>query len=91
MDLAAGAKRVFIALEHTTREGEPRLLKRCNLPITAPGVVKMLVTDLGLFGIIPDGFELLENAPGWNPEEIQELTGAKINISPNLKEFRLRA
>ena len=91
MDLAAGAKRVFIAMEHTTREGEPRLLKRCNLPITAPGVVKMLVTDLGLLDITPDGFQLLEHAPGWNPEEIQELTGATINISPDLKEFRFRA
>ena len=90
MDLAACAKRVFIAMEHTTREGEPRLLKRCKLPITAPGVVKMLVTDLGLFGITPEGFELLESAPGWNPEEIQELTEATINISPNLKEFRFR-
>ena len=91
MDLAACAKRVFIAMEHTTREGEPRLLKRCKLPITAPGVVKMLVTDLGLFAITPDGFELVEHAPGWNPEEIQELTGATIHISPNLKEFRFRA
>jgi 3-oxoacid CoA-transferase B subunit len=90
MDLAACAKRVFIAMEHSTREGAPRLLHRCNLPITAPGVVKMLVTDLGLFGITPDGFELLEHAPGWNPEEIQELTGATINISPDLKEFRFR-
>ena len=91
MDLAACAKRVFIAMEHTTREGEPRLLKRCKLPITAPGVVKMLVTDLGLFAITPDGFELVEHAPGWNPEEIQELTGATIHISSNLKEFRFRA
>ncbi len=91
MDLAACAQRVFIAMEHTTREGEPRLLKSCKLPITAPGVVKMLVTDLGLFGITPDGFELLEHAPSWNPEEIQEQTEAKIKISPNLKEFRFRA
>ena len=90
MDLAACAKRVFIAMEHTTREGEPRLLKRCKLPITAPGVVKMLVTDLGLFAITSDGFELVENAPGWNPEEIQELTEAKIHVSPDLKEFRFR-
>ena len=90
MDLAACAKRVFIAMEHTTREGEPRLLKRCKLPITAPGVVKMLVTDLGLFAITPDGFELVENAPGWNAEEIQELTEAKIHVSPDLKEFRFR-
>ncbi len=90
MDLAACAQRVFIAMEHTTREGEPRLLKRCKLPITAPGVVKMLVTDLGLFAISPDGFELVENAPGWNPEDIQELTEAKVHVSPNLKEFRFR-
>ncbi len=90
MDLAACAKRVFIAMEHTTREGEPRLLKRCKLPITAPGVVKMLVTDLGLFAITPDGFELTEHAPGWNPEEIQELTEARLNVSPDLREFRLR-
>jgi len=90
MDLAACAKRVFIAMEHTTREGEPRLLKRCKLPITAPGVVKMLATDLGLFAITLDGFELVENAPGWNAEEIQELTEAKIHVSPDLKEFRFR-
>ena len=90
MDLAACAKRVFIAMEHTTREGEPRLLKRCKLPITAPGVVKMLATDLGLFAITPDGFELVENAPGWNAEEIQELTEAKIHVSPDLKDFRFR-
>ena len=90
MDLAACAKRVFIAMEHTTREGEPRLLKRCKLPITAPGVVKMLVTDLGLFAITPDGFELVEHAPGWNPEEIQELTGATVHVSPELREFRFR-
>ena len=90
MDLAACAKRVFIAMEHTTREGEPRLLKRCKLPITAPGVVKMLATDLGLFAITSDGFELVENAPGWNAEEIQELTEAKIHVSPDLKEFRFR-
>ena len=67
MDLAACAKRVFIAMEHTTREGEPRLLKRCKLPITAPGVVKMLATDLGLFAITTDGFELVENAPRLEP------------------------
>lgn len=90
MDLAACARRVFIAMEHTTREGAPRLLKRCQLPITAPGVVKMLATDLGLFAITADGFELLEHAPGWSPEDIQEQTGAALNLSPQLKEFRFR-
>ena len=91
MDLAACAKRVFIAMEHNTREGGPKLLNRCTLPITAPGVVKLLATDLGLFEITPEGFVLREHAPGWNPEEIQELTEAKLIIPPALKEFRFRA
>jgi 3-oxoacid CoA-transferase B subunit len=90
MDLAAGAKRVFIAMEHTTRDGGPKLLDKCTLPITAPGVVKMLVTDLGLFEITPEGFKLVEHAPGWSAEEIQEQTEAKLIISDDLKEFRFR-
>ena len=90
MDLAACAKRVFIAMEHTTREGGSRMLKKCSLPITAPGVVKMVVTDLGLFQVTPQGFELLENAPGWSPEDIQEQTQAHLNVSPSLRAFRFR-
>jgi 3-oxoacid CoA-transferase B subunit len=91
MDLAACAKRVFIALEHTTREGKPRLLKRCTLPITAPGVVKLVATDLGLFEVTPQGFTLREYAPGWTMAEIQELTEARLNIADDVREFRLRA
>jgi len=91
MDLAACAKRVFIAMEHNTRDGGHKLLNRCSLPITAPGVVKLLVTDLGLFEISLEGFVLKEHAPGWNPEEIQELTEAKLIIPPDLKEFRFKA
>ena len=91
MDLAACAKRVFIAMEHNTRDGGHKLLNRCSLPINAPGVVKLLVTDLGLFEISPEGFVLKEHAPGWNPEEIQELTEAKLIIPPDLKEFRFKA
>ena len=91
MDLAACAKRVFIAMEHTTRDGGHKMLNKCTLPITAPGVVKMLVTDLGLFEITPEGFKLIEHAPGWSPEEIQELTEAKLIISDDLKEFRFRS
>ena len=91
MDLAACAKRVFIAMEHNTRDGGHKLLNRCSLPITAPGVVKLLVTDLGLFEISLEGFVLKEHAPGWNPEEIQELTEAKLIIPLDLKEFRFKA
>ena len=90
MDLAACAKQVFIAMEHTTRDGKPRMLKRCALPITAPGVVTLVATDLGLFKVTPDGFELKEHAPGWTPEEIQEQTEAQLIIPPGLKEFRFR-
>jgi len=90
MDLAACAKRVFIAMEHVTREGEPRMLERCKLPITAPGVVTLVATDLGLFEVTPQGFTLREHAPGWNPEEIQEQTGSKLIIPDDLREIRLR-
>jgi 3-oxoacid CoA-transferase B subunit len=90
MDLAACAKRVFIAMEHTTRDGKPRLLKRCTLPITAPGVVKLVATDLGLFALTPQGFELREYAPGWTPEEIQTLTEARLSVARDIREFRCR-
>ena len=90
MDLAACAQRVFIALEHTTREGKPRLLKRCTLPITAPGVVKLVATDLGLFEVSSQGFLLREYAPGWTPEEIQELTEARLIMADGLQAFRFR-
>jgi 3-oxoacid CoA-transferase B subunit len=90
MDLAACAKRVFIAMEHTQRNGAPRMLHRCKLPITAPGVVKLVSTDLGLFELTPEGLMLREYAPGWTPEDIQELTEAKLTIADDLREFRLR-
>ena len=90
MDLAACAKRVFIAMEHVTREGEPRLLERCKLPITAPGVVTLVATDLGLFEVTPQGFKLRENAPGWSVEEIQAQTGCKLIVPDDLRELRMR-
>jgi acyl CoA:acetate/3-ketoacid CoA transferase beta subunit len=77
-------------MEHTTRDGQPRMLSRCSLPITAPGVVKLVATDLGLFEVTPEGFVLREHAPGWNPEEIQELTEARLIIPGDLREFRMR-
>ena len=90
MDLAACAQRVFIAMEHCTRDGQPRLLKRCALPITAPGAVTLVATDLGLFAVTPQGFALREYAPGWTPAEIQELTAAQLIIPEDLREFRFR-
>ena len=89
MDLAVGAKRVYIIMAHTTRDGQPRLLKQLGLPATARGVVKLVMTDLGLFDVTSEGFVLREIAPGYNPEEIQELTEAKLTISPDLKEVEI--
>ena len=88
MDLAVGARRVFIALEHTTREGRPRLLERCTLPVTAVNVVKLVATNLGLFEVTPEGFLLREIAPGYTPEEVQDVTEARLIIPDDLKEFQ---
>ena len=87
MDLAVGAKRIFIGMEHTTKEGHPRLLKRCNLPVTAVGVVNLVVTNLGLFEVTPKGFLLKEIAPGYTPEEVQAVTEARLIVPADLKEL----
>ena len=87
MDLAIGAKRVFIALQHTTKDGSPRLLRNCTLPVTAQGVVKLVMTDLGLFEITSQGFLMREIAPGYSPMEVQKLTDAQIIFSDNLVEI----
>lgn len=89
MDLAVGAKNVFIAMEHTTRAGQPRMLRRCTLPLTAPGVVKLVCTNLGLFEVTPQGFLLREIAPGFTTEEVQDLSEAKLIIPPDLKDLKM--
>ena len=78
MDLAACAKRVFIILEHTTRKGEPRLLRACTLPVTARDVVTLVATNLGLFAPAGDGFVVRELAPGVSFETAQTATGAPL-------------
>jgi 3-oxoacid CoA-transferase B subunit len=86
MDIAANAKRIIIMLEHTTREGAPRLLRACSLPVTGRGVVTLVVTDLGVFRPLGEAFELLEIAPGYTPAEIQDRTGAPLVIASNLRD-----
>ena len=88
MDLAVGARNVFVIMEHTTRDGAPRLVERCALPLTAPGVVKLVATTLGLFEVTSGGFVLREIAPGYAPDEVQAATGAKLIVPPDLREFR---
>jgi 3-oxoacid CoA-transferase B subunit len=89
MDLAHGAKEVWLAMEHTTREGAPRLLERCTLPVTGPGGVTLVVTDLAVVSVRDGRFTLEEHAPGYTVEEIQALTGAPLHVSPDLREVGL--
>jgi 3-oxoacid CoA-transferase B subunit len=78
MDLAACAKRVFIILEHSTRKGEPRLIRHCALPVTARGVVTLVATNLGLFAPTGEGFAVRELAPGVSFAEAAAATGAPL-------------
>lgn len=89
MDLAACAQRVFIAMEHTTAEGRPRLVETCSLPVTAPGVVTMVFTDIAVVAVRDGQFVLLEHAPGFTFEEIQERTSAPLTADPGLRPIPL--
>jgi len=85
MDLVASAKRVVVAMEHTTREGKSKILKQCTLPLTGSKVVDTVVTELAYIRVTPTGLVLEEIAPGLSPEDVQKSTAAKLTISPNLK------
>lgn len=85
MDLVAGAKRVIIAMEHTTKEGGAKIVKRCTLPLTGVGVVNMIVTELGVIEVTPEGLVLREVAPGVTPEDVQKATEPPLLRAPNLK------
>ena len=86
MDLAACSKQIFLALEHTTRDGEPRLVKKCALPVTAPSGVTLVVTNIAVV-VVKDGkFILEEHAPGYSAEDIQAVTGAPLEVSPNFRQ-----
>jgi len=80
MDLVAGARKVIIAMEHTTKEGEPKILNKCTLPLTAANEVDYIVTELGVMEVTQEGIVLKELAPGVTAEEIQSKTEAKLII-----------
>ncbi|HXX26944.1 MAG TPA: CoA transferase subunit B [Terriglobales bacterium] len=85
MDLVAGARRVIVAMEHTTREGQPKILKKCSLPLTGVRVVNTIVTDMGLIQVTPNGLLLEEIAPGLTIDEVQRATEPRLIPNPNLK------
>lgn len=87
MDLVAGTKRVIIAMEHATKDGEPKIVKKCSLPLTGVGVVDLIVTELAVIKVTPQGLELLEVAEGESPESVQKLTEPKLRVSAQLKNI----
>lgn len=89
MDLTVGAKTVIIAMEHTSKEGKPKILKKCSLPLTAQKQVDYIVTEMAFIEVTEKGPLLLEVAPGLTAEDVQKATEAKLIISPNLKEMEL--
>lgn len=89
MDLVASAKNIIVAMMHTNPKGESKLLPKCMLPLTGVGCVKKIVTELGVLEVTPDGFKLLERAPGVAVEEIQSKTKGKLIIEGEVPEMVL--
>jgi 3-oxoacid CoA-transferase B subunit len=89
MDLAVGAKHVFLAMEHSTRDGKPRLVERCAIPVTARGVVDLVITNLGLFEVTQDGFVLREIAPAISVDTVKATTGGRLTVPADLPTVRL--
>jgi 3-oxoacid CoA-transferase subunit B len=85
MDLVAGANRVIIAMEHATKEGQPKIMKKCTLPLTGVGVVDMIVTELAVIDVTPGWLLLREIAAGVTLEDVQKLTEPELRRAPDLK------
>jgi 3-oxoacid CoA-transferase subunit B len=89
MDLAAGAKRMIVVMQHVTKDGKPKIVEECSYPVTARGCVTMIITDVAVISVTAGGLLLEEIAPGWTAEEIQALTEPALLISEELKPIDL--
>ena len=87
MDLVAGTKRVIIAMEHATKEGGPKIMKTCTLPLTGVAVVDLIVTELAVIEVTPKGLLLREVAEGVTPDEVQKVTEPVLLRAPDLKKI----
>lgn len=87
MDLVAAAKNIIVAMQHVDKKGNSKLLKKCSLPITGLKCVKKVVTELGVFEIVPEGFQLLERAPGITVEHIREKTEGRLLVVGEIPEM----
>jgi len=89
MDLVASAENIIVAMMHTNRAGASKLLKKCSLPLTGVGCVKKIVTNLAVMDVTPDGFRLIERAPGVTVEEIMAATEGRIVVPDAVPEMDL--
>jgi len=89
MDLAVGAKRIIVAMEHTDRNNQPKLVNECTYPYTGKECVSLVITDLSVIEVTRVGLVLKEIAPGWTVDEVQRLTEATLTPAPDLKEIEL--
>ena len=89
MDLVASAKNIIVAMTHTDRKGNPKLLNECDLPLTGVNCVRRIVTDLAVVDVTPQGFRLVERAPGVSVEEIIEKTEAPLLVEGEIPEMKL--
>ena len=89
MDLAAGAGKVIVAMEHNDRQGNPKVVQDCDYPLTGKACVSLIVTDVAVLEPTPDGMVLRETAPGWTPFDVQSVTGATLIIPETVSEYEV--
>jgi 3-oxoacid CoA-transferase B subunit len=87
MDIAAGAKTLIVCMEHSTKDGAPKIVKQCTYPLTGLSCVDVIVTDLAVIDVKPEGLILREVAPGWTAEEVQKATGAPLVAKNRVAEI----
>ena len=90
MDLVASGSRLIVAMQHVSKNGESKILPKCQLPLTGVGVVKKIVTELAVIDVTPEGLVLKERAPGVSVEEIKKATAAKLTVPANVPEIRFQ-
>lgn len=89
MDLVAGARRVIVAMQHTDKNGTPKILKKCDLPLTGQNCVEMIVSDFGVMKVEKGQIILLEHAPDLTPEDVKKATGADLKFSPQIRPMNV--
>lgn len=88
MDIATGAKKLIVCMEHNTKEGAPKVVKECTYPLTGLNCVDIIVTDLAVIDVTPAGLVLREVAPGWSAAEVQAQTGAPLIVRGHVPEIK---